>query len=159
MRSQPGPPLVWKRLRVHHRGVDSIQARTLVSLILCLIHRSRGRGGRRGGSVLTPLSEGDACHFAARNRRYSSFGDSQEDIVVTVRVEQLLGKVGEHRGEARGWSVGLPALARVISSGTCDLPFRPRLFPVLSRHRPSGSVLDRLLSSSSGHAERRGPGG
>src|SRR5436305_9401518 len=85
IRSQRGPPLVWKRLRVHHRDVDSIQARTLVSLVLRLIYSSRGRSGGRGGSVPTPLSERNARHSAARNGRDSSFGNSQEDSVVAVR--------------------------------------------------------------------------
>jgi hypothetical protein len=60
-----------------------------------------------------------------------------------VGVVQLLGNVGEHHGQARGWSVGLPPLRRFIPIRSRYRPFSPGLLSVLPRLQPSGTD-DRL---------------
>src|SRR5215212_7860157 len=115
-------------------------------------------GGCRG-SVPAPLGQRDARHPAAGDGRYCGLGDPQEDVIQAVGVVQLLGNVGEHHREARGWSVGLPPLCRFIPIGSCYRPFRPCLVSVLSRLRQSGTglgPLGRRSSLLSGTAKLRG---
>ena len=112
------------------------------------IHGRRGRIGGRGGSVPAPLKERDARHPAAGDGRYCGLGDPRKDVIEAVGVVKLLGNVGEHHREARGWSVGLPPLRRFIPIGSCLRPFRQRLVSVLSRLRPASPGLGPLCRRS-----------
>jgi hypothetical protein len=87
--------------------------------------------------------------------------DPQEDVIEAVGVVQLLGTVGDHHCQPRGWGVGLPTLRRFFPIGSFYGPFRLGLLSVLSRLRSGGTGLSarcRNFSPFTGNAKLSGTG-